>query len=232
MIQFQDLQDTAIRRGKVGAVDSQAKAGIASDLNIAQQIVAGLRFWEELMKRGSLSVVQGTDTYDLASDVDDIEQILITSPSGLVTEVEFVNRTELRRRWPLPANAGQSTPYMAYLAEPSVNAGTATKQLTFFPEPNQAYTVQYSYRRIVGNMTLPTDYPFFNQKYHHILIDYALWKEAETNPDESKNPNYYRELWGGPMYPERIGGGLGELLGATVSQQVKTPVSIPGPDRA
>lgn len=230
-INFKTLQDTVNRRGKIA--DATAKVGVASDLNIAQQIVASLRFWPELAKVASLTITKGIDTYPLEVDVDDIEQIILTTPSGYSKEIPFINKTELRRFAPVASLNGEASPIVAYFSEPTVNTdGSEVKNITFWTIPDQTYVVNYSYKKVVVDMADQSDYPFFNNKFHHILIDYALWKEAETNPDESKNPNYWKEEWQGPLYPQVIGGGLAQILSATLTGNLKFPISIPGPDRA
>ncbi|MCR4307402.1 MAG: hypothetical protein NUV80_02495 [Candidatus Berkelbacteria bacterium] len=227
---YQTLQETANRRGKIS--DATSKAGVASDLNIGQQIVSSLRFWPELMDTDTISVTSADGSvYSLADDVDDIEQILITSPVGNEAELPHRSKVESRRFDPVRSNSGTGTPIWWDWSEPSVTQGVETKKIQIYPNPDQAYTLTYSYRKRVSDMSDNTSQPFFNPKFHHILIDYALWKEAETNPEASKNPNYWEEKWQGPLFPQLIGGGLGQLLAFTPQGGTKEPLTIPGPDR-
>lgn len=234
-ITYGELKKMAYRRGKVS--DATAKEGIGQDLNVAQKIVSTLRNWPELLKKTNLTLSAGDDSYNLntnsdtTDDIESIQQILIISPTGNEKEVKFIEKTELRRFDPVTSNSGTGTPDYWYWHEPVVLGGIEERQIGFYPVPDQEYTAQVSFKRNVSDMVNEGDYPFFNINYHHILIDYALWKEAETNPDSAKNPNYWKEEWHGPLFPNIIGGGLGQLLAFTAQTQNQVPPTIPGPDR-
>lgn len=189
------LVDLAARRLKVDT-DNVAKTGILADLNIAQQILASLLSWKELMKTGTLSLADGTETYSLASDVQFVEQMRITSPTDLESVLTEVDKEIFRQSNPVTSNDGETTPKYWYFTEPSIGStNLATKQVSFFPIPEQSYTVTYSYKADCPELDSNTDVPFFDGNFHHILADYACWKYAEREPDPTLNPTYWKNEW-------------------------------------
>ncbi len=217
---YSQLQNICIRKTKDNSPD--AVSGFQEDLNIGQEIVASLLGTRarELYTTGTLSLVAGTETYSLNSDVDTIEQVLITSPTNDEKELLLSSKEYERSINPVKSNDSQAMPNRYYLDEPSIAAdGTETKVMAFDTIPDQAYTVTYSYKKKVSPMSATVLYPFFNSKYHYILADYAIWQYTERETDESMNPSYWEIKW------EK---GLALLL-ETYGSDTKNQEPIPGP---
>lgn len=192
---YKNLQDLCARRTKTDT-DSVARAGFQTDLNIAQQIIASLMTWKELEKSATLSLTAGTETYSLATDVNLIEQMRITSPTDREIVLVRADKETLRIAHPVTSNDGTTTPYYWYFTEPSVGSDSSvTKRVSFYPIPEQAYTVTYTYKADATDMDADAEYPFFDGNFHHILAEYACWKYAEREPDPTLNPNYFKNEW-------------------------------------
>lgn len=189
------LVNLAARRLKVDS-DNTARTGILDDLNIGQQVLASLMGWKELMKSATLSLTDGTETYSLASDVQYVEQMRITSPTDLEAVLTEVDKEIFRVSNPVTSNDSETTPKYWYFTEPSIGSdNVATKQVSFYPIPEQSYTVTYSYKADCPALDGDNDYPFFDGNFHHILADYACWKYCEREPDPTLNPAYFKNEW-------------------------------------
>lgn len=205
--------------------DPDALAGFKEDINMAIQEIAALRNWQELEKKDTLSLTSGTDTYasntttDANDDYDIIKQITITSPTGNESVVEYIDKEKLRAIDPVASNSGTGTPIYWYYGEPTIISGNETRNLVFWPVPDQAYTVRISYKRVPSDMTNPTDRPFFDKKFHHILVDYAVYRYCLREPDSTLNPQVFEAAWEN---------GKRRLLSSVHSQAPLKP--IPGPD--
>ena len=192
---YTELQNICLRRTKTEG-EADALAGFQEDLNIGQSIIASLRLWSELYTSSTLSLTNGVETYSLASDVDVVEQLRITSPTDQEKELKYISKEEFRRINPVTSNDSTAVPTYWYWSEPSIGTDyTPTKQVSFYPIPDGGYTVEYSYKKTVPQMSNVTDYPFFDGKYHHILTYYAIWKYAEREADQSLNPTYWKNEW-------------------------------------
>lgn len=217
-----ELKNICIRKTKDNS--PEAKNGFDDDLATGEQIIASILKSKgfQLYKTETLSLTSGTETYDLASDVDEIEQLLITSPTADEKELVRVDKEEFRKTNPVTSNDSTSTPSYWYFSEPTIGSdNTETKRVSFYPIPDGAYTVTYSYKSTITGMDADGDYPFFAGRYHHILADYAIWQYAEREADPTMNPNYWENKW------EK---GLA-LLTETFYDQTKHLEPINGPDQ-
>lgn len=212
-----------IRLLKVQTSDSSSTGGIVDDLNEAVQIIAAKRIWPELIKTGTIALTgsDGDTTYSLASDVDQVEQIRISSPTSYARVLPQETKERHFMIIPDKTLAGTSTPRYWYFAEPTIAANNvATKTVSFSYRPDQSYTITYSYKRYAPEMDADDDYPFFDGMYHDAPVYYACWKYAERVADPTKNPIYWRGEWEAAL----------ERMLADERGRSKYLTPIPGPD--
>lgn len=217
----EELKNMCIRLAKSSGATSNA--GIEEDLNVACNIVASIRDWNELYKINTLALTgsDGDISYSLSSDVDEVEQMKITSPTNYAQVLGRVEKTRIRQLIPDKTIAGRSVPSRWYYVEPSIGSDNVeTKKVTFDYRPDQAYTITYSYKANVPEMSESSDYPFFDGNYHHILVNYAMWKLAERLADPSLSPNYYAGEWDISL----------NFMKEHYQSQSKFLLPIPGPD--
>ena len=128
-----ELKNMVIRGCKVGN-DSTALAGIDMDLEIANAIVANKRAWPQLIKTGTLSLTSndGDISYPLESNVDEVNQLLITAPSSYARMIYPVQKELLREEIPDKTVPGRAVPSRWYFSEPTLSAlNVETKNVSF-----------------------------------------------------------------------------------------------------
>lgn len=214
-----ELKTLCVRYAKIPD-DAVVRAGLEEDLNIALHIVAAKRNWPQLYKTGTLSLTgsDGDITYSLASDVDEIEQMRITSPSSYAKVLTLISKEKLREITPDKTVPGRAVPSKWYISEPTLSStNVETKNISFDYRPDQAYTITYSYKMFPPTMNADGAYPFFDPTYHHILSYYALWKYAERTSDPAVDPIYWRGEWDKAL----------EDMETDEQSQTKYPLEIP-----
>lgn len=192
------LRNIAIRRAKIPTNNQVVLDAIDDDLDQACQIIAGKRFWPQLVKTNTLSLTasDGDISYALQSDVDEVEQFRITSPTSYSAVLQPVDKLFIRQVIPNKTLPGRTVPSKWYFVEPTISStNVETKNITFDYLPDQAYTVTYSYKSFAPALSGDGSYPFFDSVYHMHLVNYAIWKYAERTPDASLNPVYWRGEW-------------------------------------
>lgn len=194
-----EIKSMAIRLGKIPATNATALAGVDIDSGIACNIIAGLKEWPELFRLGTFALTSSdtaTTQYPLASDVDKVQQLRITSPTNYTKIIYQIALTDLRAMISDKTLAGRTTPsYWAY-SEPTISSNnTETKKVEFDYLPDQAYTITYSYKGNPPVLDEDGDYPFFDGNFHHIVALYDLWKYAERVTDAANSPIYWRGEW-------------------------------------
>ncbi len=220
-----NLQQTisyVTRKARIDVNSSVDIAAITEDSNDAIGIVASKRNWDELYKTITLSLASsdGDKNYPLDLTVDKVELVRITLPVDYAREIFYVPRREVLSVLGAKTNNGKATPNRWYYSEPSISSSNVeTKLMSFDNMPDLAYTVAYTFRKLPPLLVNPTDYPFFDANYHHIIGAYDIWQYAERNPDSAMNPDYWKGQW------EE---GLDELL-AAYDSKVTINSPIPGP---
>ena len=217
-----ELKTMCVRYGHIPD-DSIFRGGIDEDLAIACNIVAGKKDWPQLYKTNTISLTasDGDIDYSLATDVDEIEQMRITSPSSYARVIPPISKERLREVIPDKTIPGTAVPSMWYFSEPTISSvNVETKNVSFNYRPDQAYTITYSYKKFAPALDADGKYPFFDETYHHILAYYALWKYAERSADAAVNPIYWRNEWLSA---------LAEMQ-ADEQSQLKYPLEIPYDD--
>lgn len=216
------LQNFVIRRARIDIGDTTSIGAIIEDLNDAIDIIASEKNWDELYSTKNLFLTKtdGDIVYALDATVDKVDQVRITSPVTYARPITYIQRRELLDVLGAKTNNGKTTPSLWYFAEPTLSTSNVeTKNISFNTQPDQAYTVSYTFRSLPPQLIDAVDYPFFNANYHYILGDYAIWRYAERNPDTFMNPDSFERKW-------TIG--LSELLKA-YDTKVTVNAPIPGP---
>lgn len=205
------IRNMAISRGKF-TNSTNLTDDFNSDIQEGIDAIAGMADFNELMATDTLTLAlaDGDTTYSLNTNCDKVEQMRITSPTSYAMVIPEIDKKFIRTLKPVKSILGTASPSNWYYSEPTIsNAGVETKKVSFDVMPDQAYTVTYSYKGYPPTLDSDADYPFFNPRYHRILVNYVVWKYSERNPDATRNPVYYKNEW------EQ---GLAELLANGVEQ--------------
>lgn len=135
----------------------------------------------------------GTEEYALATDYEKFREMVITT-AGFEKPIKLYNYREFRDNFPNTANDPQGCPQLAYYS-PNV-----TNSIRFYQIPDTSYTVSYDYYKAPTDMTLTTDTPFFNSKFHHILADFALAMFYESAAEaQYDKANFHRAKFEGEI---------------------------------
>lgn len=223
MKNFGSIQSTVIARAKIDPTDSTSVNLIMSDANDAISIVAAQRDWPQLYKSSTIALTasDGAISYNLAADVDRIEIMGISSPTNYAITLTEVPRRNMLNVIMQKTIGGTAQPTTWYFDTPTLSTdGLETKRVSFNVMPDKAYTITYWYRAYPPTITSSTNYPFFNQNFHHIIENYCLWKYAERNPDPTLDPAWFRGEWEN---------GVRELLANYLSDSMQQ-LPIPGPN--
>ena len=201
--------------------DPEAQDGFKDDLVTAEGIVAALIYGNERIRTKTLSLQQGVETYDLDSTVGIIEQMRLTIPANKEKIIDQIRKKEFRRFNPNTSNESETIPNWWRWHEPTQNSDNSEqKRVSFYPIPDTDYTIEYSFNSIPIGLTTAAQVPYFDSKYHHILADYAIWQYAESEADETMNPNYWENKWDKGL----------SLIVEYGQDQEMDPPAIKGPD--
>lgn len=223
MKNFGAIQSTVISRCKINSTDTTSISLILSDANDACSIIASKKNFEELLKNSTLSLAlaDGDKTYSLASDVDRVETMNISSPVTYAKTLQYTPRKNILNIILQKTIGGTAAPDYWYVDLPTLDSNfTETKNVSFNCMPDQAYTIKYYYYAYPPVLIASGNYPFFDHNYHQIVELYCEWKYCERNPDPTLNPDYFRGEWEN---------GVKELLGNYESKLTEN-VPIAGPN--
>ena len=184
-----------------GDDDATEQAEALFHMNSAyQRIVEGIHpkdgaphLWSWLRKSSTITLVVGTTGYALAADFDG----LFPGEDPVYNHVANKDYPELKpislKRWlelTEPANtADRDTPY-AYCVtnvEPYVAATGQRYQMNFYPAPDEALTVNYSYRQLVTALADDANYPMGGPKIGS-LVYYGALAEMEKKDGTFDGP--------------------------------------------
>ena len=160
-----------------GNKSADALIGFKDYLNLGQKDVAGsYDNWRELHKTGTLSLVDGTESYTLATDFSKFRSnvVILTSPTNNEKPIYRAPSNQFKEWNPVTSNDSKTIPEWWY-EDPNDD----TKVL-FYPIPNTSYTVTYDYIALSSDMSVTSDTPFFPARWHHILVDFAMSMHYES----------------------------------------------------
>ena len=220
---FTNISYTVQNRAKIDPSDTPTLNLILLDVNDACSIVASKRNWTELYQTGTipLALADGDTNYPLASNVERVETMAITSPTNNAIQLTNVSRLNILNMVVGKPIGGTGQPTAWYYQPESVSPdNVATKNVSFNVMPDKSYTIEYWYRAFPPLITIGSNFPWFNGNFHWIIDNYCLWKYSERNPDPTLNPDYFRGEWDS---------GLAQLL-ESVSDDLMMSLPIAGPN--
>jgi hypothetical protein len=175
---FLEMQNEVLAHGFQQEV---YRARVKNWLNEAQSRIARLLELPSLYATSTISAVNGTDTYNLPSDVIRINGVTnATSPLEL-TYVED------------PADINYSNQNGQNLGEPQYYAFTGTS-LRLSPVPNAAYTLTLDYYKAPSALAADGDTSSLPSDYHDVMISYALSRAYRSEDDMQMSQFFYAEF--------------------------------------
>lgn len=115
--------------------------------------------WSFLFPTGSISLVAGTDTYDLPSDFAGQVQCFTARAGSTAKRITIVPDETLRQAKLATSSTG--TPTVASISPLSHTGDSLQRyQVTFFPNPTAAMTVDYDYAVVPANLSPANRFPY------------------------------------------------------------------------
>lgn len=163
-------------KGSTSVTTDEVTAQIIRAINDCRRKIVRQLPKEYFRKTGTLSIVQGTTTYSLASDV--LEPLLFWFETGgalyhltkVPTEKEF-------RQLVYDPNSSQNNPEFYFDAG---RDSSGYRQIVLFPTPSGALTVNYTYykdptRTELTTSDLATEFPDIPSSLQDVVTHGAMW---------------------------------------------------------
>lgn len=167
----------------IGSIDILSTADANQFINEAYNEILRESDWPFLRSFTNLTINSGTATYSLPANVFEGQ---IASVSVLSNDT---NRRQLRPRnrystddSPGPLSTGNPMEYSVY-----------NGAVQFFPVPNATEVVTFRFFNILPEMTVDSDTPFFDSKFHNIVAYGAAVKVLYREGDDTERRKYYTE---------------------------------------
>lgn len=186
---YKEMQDNVL--DMISKSDSTTRNRIKKWLNLAQYDFVLREQWPFREVNGSLSLVQGTQEYDLSTNFTDLDDQNITSVAlqgASNQKLSYWPWNQLRASVPDFDYDGQGVPDRYYL-----KAG----KIGFYPIPSAATTVAIDYSLVPTEMSADADTPVVPLAYREALVQYALSLEQDfdSSPDlAQKAMNRYEQI--------------------------------------
>lgn len=172
---FREIQDNIL--SLISKSDATTRNRVKNWINLGQQDFALRELWPFRETTGTLSLVQGTQEYDLSTNFADIDEqnILSVALQGTVNQkLVYWPFNQLRANQPDFDLAGQATPGRYYLRAGNIG---------FWPVPDAAATCLIDYYKIPTELSADADVTIIPLAYREALIHYGLSMEHDFNGD-------------------------------------------------
>lgn len=171
--------------------DSTTRNRIKNWINMGYYDFVGRELWPFREVVDTISFVQGTSEYTLASEFSDIDTgniITVSIQGGNQSMLTYLPFNQLLASQPDLSTIGQSVPRNYYL-----RAG----KIGFWPTPNGTDTVSIVYYKNPTELSADADEPIIPKTYREALVQYALALEHDFNTDPDlaqKAMNRYEQI--------------------------------------
>lgn len=185
---FREIQDRVL--DQLSKSDATTRNRVKNWINLGQNDFVLRELWPFREETGTLSLVQGTQEYDLSTNFSDLDEQNIISVAIQGTnqsKLTYWPYNQLRADKPDFDYDAQAVPRRYYL-----KAG----KIGFWPVPNGTDTVLIDYYKVATEMSDDSDTPIIPVGYREALIHYALSLEHDYNTDPDlaqKSMNAYED---------------------------------------
>lgn len=172
---YREQQDRVL--DLISKSDSTTRNRVKNWLNLGYQDFVLRELWPFREVTDTITLVQGTQEYDLSTEFTDIDEQNIVSvalQSTVNKKLTYWPFNQLRASQPDLDLAQQATPRRYYLKAGNIG---------FWPVPDAAATVAIDYYKIPTEMSADADTPIIPVAYREALVHYALALEHSFNGD-------------------------------------------------
>jgi hypothetical protein len=186
---YKEIQDRVL--DQLSKNDSTTRNRVKHWINLGQNDFILRELWPFRETTGTLSLVQGTQEYDLSTNFADLDENNIVSVSlqgDVQSKLVYWPFNQLRASKPDFDYENQAIPSRYYLK--SGNIG-------FWPVTNGNYTVLIDYYKVATELSNDSDETIIPVGYREALIHYALSLEHDYNTDPDlaqKSMNRYEDI--------------------------------------
>lgn len=186
-----DIRDSVKTRWKIptDGTDTDSDAIILELVNSAYHAIETLETWHWLNRRDSLKTASDVDRYPLQGGTGFILQP--NSVREVYCDDQTQRLTQKGRDWPITVDPGRDEtgiPTHYWLDGMDEGLGNAL-QIGFYPIPGAAYTIHYSYRAVLADLTA-TATVMLPDAFIPAFKDYASWLWALHSEEKSKAKHY------------------------------------------
>lgn len=143
-------------------------------INDAQRYVVNKHNWRFMEGTYTAGLTIDQFSYDLPSDVGEVEGMRITDPSGDEADItdRFLTWKEYDKKFPDPAEDDSSKPYFWTIRE---------NNFLLYPKPDTTYTLDIRYQKIPTALSGDSDVPEVPERYKELLVLGALIRAHKFN---------------------------------------------------
>lgn len=185
---YRELQDRTL--DILGKSDATTRNRVKNWINLGQNDFVLRELWPFRETTGTLSLVQGTQEYDLStnfSDIDEQNVISVALQGASAAKLTYWPFNQLRASKP-DFDSESGVPEIYYIKGGSL--GT-------WPVANAAYTALVDYYKIATELSDDSDTSIIPVRYREGLMHYALAMEHDYNTDPDlaqKSMNRYEDI--------------------------------------
>lgn len=186
---YREIQDNVL--ALISKSDSTTRNRIKNWINLGYQDFVTRELWPFREVVDTISFVQGTAEYTLATEFSNIDSSNVTSVAiqgGNQSKLTYIPRSQLLASEPDLTAIGQSVPRNYYLS-----AG----KIGFWPTPNGTDSVSIAYYMTPTELSADSDEPIIPVAYRESLVQFALSMEHDFNTDPDlaqKAMNRYEDI--------------------------------------
>lgn len=186
---YKEQQDRVL--DLISKSDSTTRNRVKNWINMGYYDFVLRELWPFREKTGTISLVQGTQEYDLVTNFADIDlqNIISVSIQGASSgKLIYWPFNQLRADQPDLDSQGQALPSRYYLKGGKIG---------FWPVPNGTDSVAVDYYLVPTELSADADEPVIPIGYRESLVQYALSKEHDFNSDPDlaiKASNEYEQF--------------------------------------
>lgn len=190
---YKNIQDRVM--DTLSKSDTTTRNRVKNWINMGYQDFIAREQWPFRESAINLSLVAGTQEYNLASNITDIESRNITAVTiqdSNPAQLGYMPYEQLRTAFPDFDYGTASVPMYWYL-----KGRSSGYNIGFYPVPSTNLTVEVDYHKGVTELSSDSDEPIIPIAYREALMHYALSLEHDYNTDgdlATKSMNRYEQI--------------------------------------
>lgn len=151
----------------------------------------GIHKWSFLYPKNTLTTVSGTKVYDLPDDLEAINSVL-TFDDEAFAPVRLVSDSFLREKFRIDNSISTFPIYASIVPQTTTGTTGQRKQIEFYPIPDDAYTLSYTYFILPQALTESNPYPYGGMVHAETIKESCL-AIAEAEDDREGDSSIHQQ---------------------------------------